>query len=197
MGEADGQAPGPAVMAAREVVELARRVVGDLVVIFHLVGDLGNAGAGDRTQIVIPPVDAFAGLAVVRRPAEIGGIDVGRQPLLEAMQLVWADEMHLARQAGLVAGGAQMMREGRNVGGKFGGVVVDARAAGQLARHEGSARRCAERACRIGVGKRTERAASAFRCGACRKSAGPSGKNVPFSWSTIRMRMFGRVIPIR
>src|SRR5262245_31101487 len=39
---------------------------------------------------------------------------------------------------------------------------------------------------------RAERAASAFRCGACRKSAGaPSGKKLPLSWSTMTMRMFG------
>jgi hypothetical protein len=39
--------------------------------------------------------------------------------------------MHLARQAGLVARAAQVMGEGRDVGGEFGGVVVDPRAARQ------------------------------------------------------------------
>jgi hypothetical protein len=63
--------------------------------------DLGDARAGDGAEIVVPPVDPLAGLAVVRRPAEIGGVDVGGQPLLEAVHLVGSDEMHLARQAGV------------------------------------------------------------------------------------------------
>ena len=128
VGEGNGQAPRPRVVAARQVVKLAGRLVGDLVVIFELVGDLGDAGALDRAQIVIPPVDALAGACVVGRPAEIGRIDVGRQPLLVAVQLVGPDEMHLARQRGLVAGAPEMMRIGRNVGGELRGVVVDASA---------------------------------------------------------------------
>ena len=101
VGEADGQAPGARVVAAGEVVELGGGVVGDLVVVFELVGDLGGAGAGDRAEGVVPPVDALAGPGVVRGPAEVGGVDVGGQPLLEAVQLVGADEVHLAREAGL------------------------------------------------------------------------------------------------
>ena len=152
MAEGDGQAPGTALRFVRRagvVVELLRGVEGDLVVILHLVGDLGDAGAGDRAQIVVPPVDALAGLAIVRRPAEIGGIDVGGQPLLETVQLVRPDEMHLSRQAGVVAGGAQMMRIGRDRRGEFGCVVVDARAGRQLAAHEGRPARRAERRCGI------------------------------------------------
>ena len=71
--------------------------MGDLVIIFQLIGDLGHARARDGSKIVVPPVDPFPRLAVVRGPAEIGGIDVGGQTLLEAVQLVRADEMHLAR----------------------------------------------------------------------------------------------------
>ncbi|MNE82951.1 hypothetical protein D3C80_1797240 [compost metagenome] len=99
MGEGNRQAPGaPAgvVVFARQLVELLIGEEGDLVVILHLVGDLGNAGAGDGAEIVIPPVDALARLAIVRRPAEIGGIDVGRQTLLETVQLIRANEVHLA-----------------------------------------------------------------------------------------------------
>ena len=96
VGEADGEAPRAIVCAARQIVELARRVVGNLVVIFHLVGYLGNAGAGDRSHVVIPPVDALARLAVVRGPTEIGRIDVGRQAFFESVQLIRPHEMHLA-----------------------------------------------------------------------------------------------------
>ncbi|MCY1238204.1 hypothetical protein D9M72_509290 [compost metagenome] len=148
MREGDGQAPGATVgvvVFARQLVELLVGEEGDLVVIFHLVGDLGDAGAGDRAEIVVPPVDALAGLAIVWRPAEIGRVDVGRQPFLEAVQLVRADEMHLARQRRVVAGAAQVVCIGRDRGLVLGGVVVDAGAARQLAGHEGGAGRGAER----------------------------------------------------
>ena len=146
--ERHGQAPWPAVRivgCARIFVELLRRKEADLVVILHLVGGFGDARAGDRAEIVIPPVDALAGLAVIGRPAEIGGIDVRGQPLLEAVQLVRTDEMHLAGQTGRIAGGAQMMREGRDGRDKLGGIVIDAGARGQLSAHE------------RGAGGRTER----------------------------------------
>ncbi len=91
------------------------------------------------------------GLRVVGCPAEIGGIDVRRQPLLEAVHLVGADEMHLAGKRRLIAGAAQVVRIGRDVGGEFRGIVVDARAARELSGHEGGPRRRAERACRVGI----------------------------------------------
>ena len=124
---------------------------GDFVVVLHLVGDLGHAGAGDRSQVVIPPVDALARLAVVRRPAEVGRIDIGGQPGLEAVQLIRTHEVHLARETGGVAGATQVVRPGRHGGAKFGGVVVDAGTRGQLARHEGRPPRRAQVARRVGV----------------------------------------------
>ena len=130
MGETDRQTPGPRIVAARQVIDLLHAVERDLVIVFHLVGNLGHARARDRSHVVIPPVDPFAGLAIVRRPAEIGGIDVRRQPLLESMQLIRADEMHLARKAGLIARSPQVMGIGGNVGGEFGGIVVNAAARG-------------------------------------------------------------------
>ena len=156
MAEGYGQAPRPRIRLvgmARQLVELLRREEGDLVVIFDLVGGFGDAGAGDRAEIVVPPVDALAGLAVVGRPAEIGRVDVGGEPLLEAVQLVGADEMHLAGQARVVAGGAQMMRVGRDVGSELGGIVVDAGARRQLPAHEGGAARRAERRGGVVVGE--------------------------------------------
>ena len=96
MREADRQAEGPAVALAREVEDALAGEMGDLVVIFELVGHLRHAGFGDGGEVVVPPVDALAGLRPVRRPAEIGRVDVGGQPLLEAVQLVRPDEMHLS-----------------------------------------------------------------------------------------------------
>ena len=100
---------------------------------------------------MIPPVDPLAGLAVIRRPAEIGGVDIRCQPLLEAMQLVRPDEMHLAGQAGVIAGAAEVVGVGRDVGGEFGRIIIDACPGRQAAGHEGSAAGCAKRAARIGI----------------------------------------------
>ena len=95
-------------------MQLLDRVERDLIVIFELVGCLGDTGRRYRAEIVIPPVDALAGLSIIRRPAEVGRIDVGGQPFLESMQLIRPDEVHLARQAGVITCAAKMMREGRD-----------------------------------------------------------------------------------
>ena len=153
MGEADRQAPGPFFGAARQVVKLLHRLMGDVVVIFKLVGDLRHARAGDGAKVVVPPVDPLPRLAVIRRPAEIGGVDVGRQAFLEPVQLIGADEMHLARKGRRIARPAQVVGIGRDVGAEFGGVVIDAGAAGQLAGHEARPPRRAEGGAGIGIGK--------------------------------------------
>ena len=48
------------------------------------------------------------------RPAEVARVDVGREPLLEPVQLVGADEVHLPAQARAVALEPEVVREGRN-----------------------------------------------------------------------------------
>ena len=75
---------------------------------------------------MIPPVDPLARFAVVGGPAEIRGVDVRCQAFLETVQLVGANEMHLARETGLVARTAQVMRVGRGRGAELGRIVVDA-----------------------------------------------------------------------
>jgi hypothetical protein len=163
-------------MPARQVVELGHRVMRHLVVVFHLVGDLGHARAGDRAHVVIPPVDPLARFAPVGRPAEIGGVDVGGQPLLEPVQLVGADEMHLAGQAGVIARPAQVMRVAGDGGGELGGVVVDPRARGQLPRHEARPPRRAEGARRIGVGKADRPFCQALEVGRVQPVGRPVGE---------------------
>ena len=153
MGKACGQAPGARIKAARQIVELLHRLMADVVIIFQLVGDLGHACAGDRAHVVIPPVNPLAGLAVIRGPAEIGGVDVGGQAFLEAVQLVGAYEMHLARKGGVIARAAQVVGIGGDVGCELGGVVIDPRAPGQGARHEGGAGRRTEGRGGVAVGK--------------------------------------------
>ena len=153
VGEADRQAPRAGVAPAREVVEFLDRVEGDLVVVFELVRDLGHACASDRAEVVIPPVDAFARFAVIGGPAEIGGVDVGGEPFLEAVKLVGADEVHLARQRRVIARAAQVVGVGGNVRGEFGGVVIDPRPFRQRPRHEGGAGGGAEGRGRVGIGE--------------------------------------------
>ena len=151
VGKADGKAPRALILAAGIVIDLARGVIGDLIVVFHLVGNLGHACTGDGPHVVIPPIDPLTRPAVIGGPAEIGGVDVGGQAFLEPVQLIGANEMHLARQAGLIARAAQVVRIGRDGRGEFGGVVIDAGCAGQLARHETGPSGRAKGAGRIGV----------------------------------------------
>ncbi|MDT4889081.1 hypothetical protein FQZ97_1257360 [compost metagenome] len=84
-------------MTASEIVELGFCLIGDLVVIFELIGNFCRSCTSDRTEVMIPPINAFAGLAIIRCPAKISGIDVCRQALLKAVQLIRTDKMHFAR----------------------------------------------------------------------------------------------------
>ena len=123
---------------------------GHLLVEVHLVGADAEPRLRHRGHVVVP-ARPLVGPLPVRRPAVIGGVDVGGQPLLEAVQLVRPAEMHLARQDRAVAEAAQVMREGRDVGAELGGIVVAAGARRQRPRHEGRARGRAERAVAIGA----------------------------------------------
>ena len=48
MGEGNGQAPRARIKAARQIVDFLHSLVGDIVVIFQLVGNFGHARARDR-----------------------------------------------------------------------------------------------------------------------------------------------------
>ena len=93
----------------------------------------------------------MVGAIPVRRPVEVGGIDVGRQPLLEPMQLIGSAEVHLAGENGAIAAKPESVSEGRNVGCELSRIVVDPRARRQKARHERGARRRAQGARAIGA----------------------------------------------
>jgi hypothetical protein len=191
MGEADRQAPGPVVLSPREIVELLRGGEGDLVVVFHLVGDLGHARAGDRapdcdtTSRSARPACGSPGSSRNRR----GRCRWSAAPRSRAAGR--ADEMHLARQAGAIARAAQVMGDRSGCRRRTRPRCHRPGAEGRLPRHEARPPRRAERRGGVGVGEAGERSASALRFGACSQSAGPSGKSVPFSWSTIRIRMLG------
>ena len=133
VGEGNGQAPRARIKAARQVVDFLHGLVGHIVVIFQLIGNLGHARAGDRAKVVIPPINPLTWFAVIWGPAEIGGVNVGRQALFKAVQLVWTDKVHLARQGGLIPRAAQMVGIGRDVRGKLCRVVIHPCAAWQSA----------------------------------------------------------------
>ncbi len=134
MTERDAEQEGVVAFVTRVVVQPADGVEGDLVVVLELVRHLGDARLLDRRHVVVPPVHALAGPAPVGGPAEVAGVDVGREPLLESVQLVGADEVHLPAQAGPVALQPEIVRERRDGRGELGRVVVHARPGRQQTR---------------------------------------------------------------
>lgn len=115
--------PGRAL--ARDVVELLLRGERDFVVEIELVRAHARARLQHRAHVVIP-ARPLGRLVPVGHPAEIGRIDVGREPFLEAVQLVGAAEMHLAGQHRPVAARAQVVRERQRLRRQLGGVIVSA-----------------------------------------------------------------------
>jgi len=150
VGERSHEQEGPPVIRASNVEDRPLRSEGDLVVEVELVGAHAHAGLSDRAHIVVPARPGL-GMVPVGRPAVVGRIDVGGQPLFEAVQLVRAAEVHFSRQDCAVAAQPQMMGESRDIGREFRGVVIDAGARGQEPRHERGARGRTERACAIGA----------------------------------------------
>ena len=125
-GERDAQEERPSGGIAREVVQLANCAVADLVVVVHLHRRRADPGRQHALHRVVPGQALRQRRTPVRRPVQVGGVDVGREPLLEAVQLVGADEVHLAAQARVVARRTETVRHGRLGGAQLGRVVVDA-----------------------------------------------------------------------
>ena len=120
----DRQTPWPTVIATHQIIKLAGSVMGNLIIIFQLIGCLANTGARDAAHVVIPPIYAVTGLTIIQCPAEIGRINICGQALFKAMQLIRANEVHLAHETGLITGTAQMMRIGRKRRYEFGRIVI-------------------------------------------------------------------------
>ena len=144
VGEGGHEAEGFFGLEAGVVIDFADGEEGGLVIELKLVGDLGDAGLQHARHVVVPPIDAFLRQVPVRRPAEVSGIDVGGEALLQPVQLVGADEMHLAGQRCAVTGQPEIVRPGGNGGGELGGIVIDAGARRQQAVHHRGAGRRAE-----------------------------------------------------
>ncbi len=125
MGERGDQAERTLFRVARIIVYAPTGLEAHLIIIFKLVGLLGDTCLLDREQVVIPPVHALLRLAPVRGPAEICRINVGCQAFLKTVQLIGAHKMHLAGQAGAIALEPQIMGKARGLRGKLGRVVID------------------------------------------------------------------------
>ena len=107
VGERDEQEVRLVGAVARDLIQLAHRLEGDLVVVVGLHARGADPRRKHALHRVVPGQRVLERAAPVRRPVDVGGIDVGGQPLLEAVQLIGADEVHLAADRGVVAGGAQ------------------------------------------------------------------------------------------
>ncbi len=130
----------------------------DLVVVVGLVGRLVHAGVEDAGQVVVPREPLAGGQAPIRRPVESGRVDVGGQTLLEPVQLIGPDEVHLAREDGVVAARTQQMGDRRRLGGQLGGVVEDADRRRPPPRQHRRARGRAQRRGAVGALERHARA---------------------------------------
>ena len=107
-----------------------------LFVIFDLESSRRHTGLNDRIHIVIPFINAFIRRLPIRRPGEIGRIDIGGDTFFKAVQLIWPDEMHLARQTGAIAHPPQIMGECRHAGRELAGIVIGGDTRHMLARHK-------------------------------------------------------------
>lgn len=85
MGKADRQAPWPVFPTSGKLIEFLTGKMGNLIIIFQLIGGLGYPCPGHRAQIMIPPVYALSGLSVIRRPAKISRVNIGSKTFFKTM----------------------------------------------------------------------------------------------------------------
>ncbi len=142
---------GSASSRSGEVADLLHGAEADLVVVVGLQRRLADARRAQARGVVVP-LEPLAGRArPVRRPVEPGRIHVRREALLEAVQLIRADEVHLAGERRLVAGGAQHVGDRRRPGPQLRRVVEGTDRRRPAARQQRGARRGAERRGAVGA----------------------------------------------
>ena len=151
LGERDVQQERPVVGRAGVVVEFPPGLHEDLLVVVDLEIAFAISRLDDAQQAHHRGGVGFLGPAPVGGPGEVGGVDVGGQPLFEAVKLVRPDEMHLARKRRLVAERPHVMREGRLGRGEFGAVVEGSDIGRQAAGHHRRAGRPADRVVAVTV----------------------------------------------
>jgi hypothetical protein len=121
MDEQEERLVGP---VARDLVQLADRVEGDLLVVVGLHAGVADARRQDALHGVVPRERIVERAAPVGRPVDVGRVDIRRQTLLEPVELVRPHEVHLPRDGRVVAGRAQGVDDGRRSGGQLRGVVI-------------------------------------------------------------------------
>ena len=96
MGEGGDEEKGAVILIAGNIIELAPGGEDHFLIEVDLVGADSGARAQHRIHRMIP-MRAMIGPRPIGRPAEIGGVDVCRQPFFKAVHLIGTNEMHLAR----------------------------------------------------------------------------------------------------
>jgi len=124
MNETRDQAQRALILATRVIIEHTRRLRADFVVVGELVGNRRDPSLLHARHVVVPQVDALIGIFPVRNPAEVGRVNVGRDAILETVQLIRPNEMHLPREATAIPHQAQVMGKGGHGRGHIGRVVV-------------------------------------------------------------------------
>ena len=113
------------VACASQVVNCSHGPKRHLFVVVDLKGCFHHPGLENAAHVVVP-LEAIGQRGLpIGDPVHASGVDVRRQPLFEAVQLVWADEVHLAGKAGAVAGCPHAMGNRRHGGGELRAVVID------------------------------------------------------------------------
>ena len=102
VGGGDDQEERIVLRVPRQIVEFLDAVELDLVVVVDLQAAHALAGLHHRAE-ADPGRAVLRLVGPVRCPGEVGRVDVSGEPLLEAVELVWADEVHLAAEDGVVA----------------------------------------------------------------------------------------------
>ncbi len=135
----------------REVVQPLDRLGLHFLVEIELQASEAGAAFIHRAQVVARRVEAEFTFRPVRHPAEVRGVDVGGEPLFEAVLLVRPHEVHLAAEDGLVALLGEVVRERGRGRLELAGVVERADARRELAGKKREARRCAQREIAVGI----------------------------------------------
>ena len=149
--ERDGERERPVIAPVRVLVQPAHRLELGLVVIGDVDASPVGSGIEHPAHVVVPLEPGLVVDPPVRRPQEVGRIDVGGDPLLVAVELIGADEVHLAGETGPVASVAQVVVEGGYGSGKLDRVVEGTDPRRQPSAQHREPRRRTEREVAIGV----------------------------------------------
>ena len=131
-------------LKTREIVQLLHAGELHLLVVVDLHAAHADTGVHHR-----PHVDPGGPIALardpVRRPGEVGRVDVGGDALVEPVELVRTDEVHLAAQHGVVVPVPQVVGQRRHRRRHLDGVVPHGDGVGVAAGQHRHARRHAQR----------------------------------------------------